>query len=538
MPRGIRGFSRVLDHSQTVIGSLTAATAAGAEIRLDAAAATRLAGSSDPVLALAGTIGAMIKLEGGGRWLVAGIRSIADDMASIDFIGEGTIGADGSLEDFRRGVSAYPRTGAAVVAVGSADIAKVFATEDKPCIEVGTVYPTSSVRAGVYYDTFLSKNFAIVGSTGTGKSTATALILHRIIDHVPHGHVVVIDPHGEYDRAFAGKGEIVTVDDIAMPYWLMSYEEHCEVLLSSQGADRVVDRDILSRCLNTARGRSIHAQGLGSVTADTPIPYAISDLMEAIDAQAGQIAQSSFASNYMRIRNKLAAVARDPRYAFMWGPRMAADTMQPFLARILRMDGSGKPITIVDLSGVPSDVIGTAVSVMARVVFDFAIWAKGENKPPVLLVCEEAHRYVPSRSIRAEAPVRDILERIAKEGRKYGVSLGLVTQRPSDLAEGALSQCGTIVSLRLNNERDIAFVRAAMPEGGKALLDAVPALRNRECVISGEGVAVPMRVRLDDLADALRPASSDPVYSELWSRTGDEDGILTRTIQRWRSQAR
>ena len=134
---------------------------------------------------------------------------------------------------------------------------------------------------------------------------------------------------------------------------------------------------------------------------------------------------------------------------------------------------------------------------------------------------------------RTRAPtgqaVRKILERIAKEGRKYGVSLGLITQRPSDLAEGVLSQCGTIISMRLNNDRDQACVRAAMPEGARGFLDAIPALRNRECIVCGEGVAIPIRVRFDDLEPEKRPASSDPSFARLWRETGDEEGIISRT---------
>jgi hypothetical protein len=171
-------------------------------------------------------------------------------------------------------------------------------------------------------------------------------------------------------------------------------------------------------------------------------------------------------------------------------------------------------------------------------VFDYAIWSRTEAQRPILLVCEEAHRYVPKDESAKGQAVRKILERIAKEGRKYGVSLGLITQRPSDLAEGVLSQCGTIIAMRLNNDRDQACVRAAMPEGARGFLDAIPALRNRECIVCGEGVAIPIRVRFDDLEPEKRPASSDPSFAELWRQTGDEAGIIQRTIKRWRGHGR
>jgi hypothetical protein len=170
--------------------------------------------------------------------------------------------------------------------------------------------------------------------------------------------------------------------------------------------------------------------------------------------------------------------------------------------------------------------------------FDFAIWSRNEPQRPILLVCEEAHRYIPSDRDPGKSSVGRILGRIAKEGRKYGVSLGLITQRPSDLAEGVLSQCGTIIAMRLNNERDQAFVRAAMPEGARGFLDSIPALRNRECIICGEGVAIPIRVSFDGLEEVRRPASSDPLFSELWRDVGGEEQIIGRTIQKWRAQGK
>ena len=175
---------------------------------------------------------------------------------------------------------------------------------------------------------------------------------------------------------------------------------------------------------------------------------------------------------------------------------------------------------------------------LSRLVFDYAIWALSEPQRPVLLVFEEAHLYIPSTTTGGGQSVRKILERIAKEGRKYGVSLGLITQRPSDLAEGVLSQCGTIIAMRLNNDRDQQFVKAAMPEGARGFLDSIPALRNRECIICGEGVAIPIRVALDTLEETRRPASGDPSFSRLWQESGGEGDILNRTITRWRNQGR
>lgn len=524
------------------IGRVIGVNAGQLQLHLENTASSDLEGSSDNVLASAGMLGSPIKIGVRGRWVIAVLRDInfvdGGQVAFADLLGEAADAADGTITNFHRGVGSYPRVGDLAWAMNTHEASQVFSGDNRPHVQVGMVYPTEHVRAAVYFDTFLSKNFAIVGSTGTGKSTATALFLHRIIETAPEGHVVVIDPHGEYARAFAGCGMLFNVDNLELPYWLMNFEEHCEVLLTSEGAVRDMDRDILSRCLQIARSKSVYAQGLGSVTTDTPIPYLLSLLMDTLMSEMGKISESQNAPNYLRIRSKLEQIMRDPRHQFMFDRRYSNDSMADFMSRILRLPVQGKPISVIDLSGVPGAVVSAVVSVLSRIVLDFAVWSRGEQRRPVVLVCEEAHRYIPSRNISKQSPVRDVLERIAKEGRKYGVSLGLVTQRPSDLAEGALSQCGTIVSLRLNNERDQDFVKNALPEGGRALLDAIPALRNRECIISGEGVAAPIRVRLDELEPGKRPMSDDPVFSELWVKTGGDAEMLDRVIGRWRANAR
>jgi uncharacterized protein len=529
-------------HEQQEIGEIVGVTAGGLRLRIDTAAAAALKDNPDAVLAASGTLGSLIKVQAGSRWVIATLRGITlqdgEAIGEVDLVGEAAVADDGSITGFSRGVGTYPRAGAQAYPMSSPEAARVFSGDDRPHITVGIVYPTAKVRAALFFDTFLSKNFAIVGSTGTGKSTSTALILHRIIEQAPEGHVVMIDPHGEYARAFASTGMIFNVENLELPYWLLNFEEHCEVLLTSEGAARDMDRDILARCLQMARAKSVYAQNLAAVTTDTPIPYLLSVLMDTLQGEMGKMSEQQNATNYIRIRNKLENIMRDPRHQFMFDRRYSNDTMADFMARMLRLPVEGKPISVIDLSGVPTAIVSAVVSVLSRIVFDYAVWSRGERRRPVVLVCEEAHRYIPSRAISRHSSVRDVLERIAKEGRKYGVSLGLVTQRPSDLAEGALSQCGTIISLRLNNERDQDFVKAALPEGGRSLLEAIPALRNRECIISGEGVAAAIRVRLDELETEKRPMSDDPVFSELWVKTGDDAEMLERVIGRWRANAR
>jgi hypothetical protein len=526
------------------IGCVFAVSGGSGRILIDRASLALIEGEADPIVAQAGTVGSQIKIRVGVAWLIANVRSLKleDDAgtrvaAEVDFLGEGDEERlTGKLYNFRRGVTRYPMPGAEVYPVTTADLQQIYAADDRPHIGIGTVYPTRDVRAALYVDAMLGKHFALVGSTGTGKSTSAALILHRICQLAPQGHIVMIDPHGEYSAAFKTTGAIYDVSNLQMPYWLMNFAEHCEVFLTTNGSERQIDGDILAKCLLAARAKNRLGQEIAKLTVDAPIPYLLSDLTNLIQLEMGKMDRAGDTAPYLRLKGKIEEIRADPRYGFMFSGMLVADTMASFLSRIFRMPGDGKPISIVDVSGVPSDITAVVVAVLARMTFDFAIWSRNEPQRPILLVCEEAHRYIPRDDTGSS--VGSILSRIAKEGRKYGVSLGLITQRPSDLAEGVLSQCGTIIAMRLNNDRDQAFVRAAMPEGARGFLDAIPALRNRECIACGEGVAIPIRVSFDPLEEDKRPASGDPLFSKLWRDVGGEEQIIGRTIQRWRAQGK
>jgi len=532
------------DNARLPIGVVLEISGSSSQVAFDLQRINECMADGDPSIALAGQVGSQVKIRVGDSWLLASVRDQRKDrrteggiIAHIDFLGEGSEERlTGRIHGFRRGVTRYPVPGALVYPSSTRDLEQVYSSDGRPSITVGKVFPTKDIRAGLYVDAMLGKHFALLGSTGTGKSTSAALILHRICEAAPQGHIVMIDPHGEYSAAFRQTGQILDVSNLQMPYWLMNFEEHCEVLLNSSGNERQIDIDILAKCLLAARSRNRLAQTMGKITVDSPIPYLLSDLSNILQDEMGKLDKATSSAPYMRIKGKLEELKSDPRYQFMFSGMLVGDTMAAFISKIFRMPGDGKPISIIDVSGVPSDITSTVVAVLSRLVFDFAIWGRDEKTRPVLLVCEEAHRYVPNEKNSDGSSVAKILGRIAKEGRKYGISLGLITQRPSDLAEGVLSQCGTIIAMRLNNDRDQAFVKAAMPEGARGFLDTIPALRNRECIICGEGVSIPIRVTFDNLEEHKRPASEDPSFVELWSKGGGEEELVERVVMRWRSQ--
>jgi len=278
----------------TPIGKVIEIAGSGSQICMDTASLLGLQSSKDPAIAMSGQVGTQVKMVVRGNWLIANVRTLrADDsgevVAQVDFLGEGSRDASGKMSNFRRGVTRYPIPGAEVHAVTTDDLRSVFAASDEAHIEIGTVYPTDDIRGALYVDPMLSKHFAVLGSTGTGKSTSVALILHRISQLSPEGHIVMIDPHGEYSAAFKGCGELFNVDNLQLPYWLMNFEEHCEVLLTTQDAERQRDADILAKCLLAARTKGKDLSQLGKVTVDSPIPYLLTDLNTIIVNEMGKL---------------------------------------------------------------------------------------------------------------------------------------------------------------------------------------------------------------------------------------------------------
>ena len=540
------------------LGRILSVSGDAATAMLERAALANLALMPDATLQTAGQVGSTVKMQVRGHWVIANIRSVrladrrVEDgpdtplIAELDFLGEGTAPgsapgtshAEGGLTDFRRGVSHHPTPGSAVYPVLAADLEGIYAASDRAHITVGSVYPTEHVSAALFIDPLLSRHFALLGSTGTGKSTTTALFLRRIIEQAPHGHILMLDPHGEYAAAFADVGQVYDVSNLHLPFWLMNFEEHVEVLVGPRTPEREAEVDILQRCLLAARQKSRLAGAGSRITVDTPLPYTLAELLSALSAQMGKLDKPEKVTPYLRLKSKLEELKADPRYSFMFSGLQINDTLAQLLSEMLRMPAHGRPVSIIDLSGVPSDITNAVVALISRLVFDFAVWTPQTERRPILLVCEEAHRYVPAERLDTFGSARKNLERIAKEGRKYGVALGLVSQRPSDLSEAVLSQCGTIISMRLNNERDQVFVRSAMSEGARGFLDAIPSLRNRECIICGEGAAVPMRVRIASLAPEHCPASDDPVFSTSWTVNSRGLPLIEDTVQRWRNQRR
>ncbi len=268
-------------------------------------------------------------------------------------------------------------------------------------------------------------------------------------------------------------------------------------------------------------------------TIDTPVPYRISDLTGLIDERMGKLENKKDLSPYRQLRSRIDNISQDGRYSFMFGSLTVYDGMTQVLSRIFRVPVNNRPITIVELTGLPTEIINVVVSVLSRMTFDFAHWSEG--KVPLTLVCEEAHRYVPAAGQLGFEPCKRAIAKIAKEGRKYGVALCIVSQRPAEIDPTILSQCNTVFALRMSNDRDQEIVNAAIADTGSGLLEFLPALGQREALAFGDGVALPVRIKFDELPSNCLPRSTTAHFTEHWQRSVGDEGFLEQVVEKWRS---
>ena len=463
-------------------------------------------------------------------------------IAELGLVGELWRTASGQPATFNRGVTIYPGLGDRVRVATKTELTLAFCGGDTRAVRVGCVRQDTTIDALVRVDDLLGKHFAVLGTTGSGKSCTTALILRSILDQNPAAHIVLLDPHNEYATAFSDVAEVISPWNMQLPLWLLNFEEAVEVLISDP--ERKQEIEILQDLIPLAKTRYAAGRqtdqklrrGLfdqGRFTVDTPVPYRISDLTSLIDERMGKLENKRDLTPYRNLKARIDTISQDGRYAFMFGALTVYDGMTQILSRIFRVPVQGKPITILELTGIPTEIVNVVVSVLCRLTFDFALWSEG--KVPVTLVCEEAHRYVPLSPQLGFEPCKRAIAKIAREGRKYGVSLCIVTQRPAEIDPTILSQCNTVFALRMSNDRDQAIVSSAISDTGSGLLEFLPALGQREAIAFGDGVPLPVRIKFDELPRNRMPRSSTAKFSEMWQNSIGDESFLEQVVDRWRA---
>ena len=464
-------------------------------------------------------------------------------IAELGLVGELWKSTEGTKKgNFNRGVTVYPALGDRVRVASKAELEIAFCGDTASSVRVGCIRQDSSIPAMVRVDDLLGKHFAILGTTGTGKSCTTALILRSILEKHPAAHIVLLDPHNEYATAFGEWAEVISPRNMQLPFWLLNFEEIVEVLVGDP--ERKAEIEVLQELIPLAKsrystGRTAESNKLrrgvidsGRYTVDTPVPYRISDLTSLIDERMGKLENKRDLAPYRQLKNHIETISQDGRYGFMFGSLTVYDGMTQVLGRIFRVPVNNKPITILELTGLPTEIVNVVVSVLCRMTFDFALWSEGQV--PVTLVCEEAHRYVPANAAAGFEPCKRAIAKIAKEGRKYGASLCIVTQRPAEIDPTILSQCNTVFALRMANDKDQAIVQSAVADTGSGLLEFLPSLGQREAIAFGDGMSLPVRIKFDELPKHCLPRSSTARFSEKWQKSMGDEGFLEQVVDRWR----
>lgn len=455
----------------------------------------------------------------------------------FELVGEAVQAPDGGSVEFRRGVSVCPTLGDAIYAVTPDDLKQVYAQPHVASARVGVIYQDQSLPAFISINDLLGKHFAILGTTGSGKSCAVATMLRAILSEHREGHVLLLDLHDEYGQAFRDCAELLSAGRFKLPYWLLNFEELQEIVVEkteSWEVDRSILRDAV---VHAKRAYNEGEEEVARFDVDTPVHYRMSEVLHYLDASLGKLDKPTDSAPFLRLRNRINTLLADRRFEFMFQVRFAEDEdMDVILSRLFRVPANGKPITILNLSEVPTDIMKVVISLLCRLTFEFAYW--GDRDTPVLLVCEEAHRYASLLDDTGFDLTRRALSRIVNEGRKYGVSLGIVSQRPSELDMGILSQCCTIFAMRMSNLTDQEFVRGTMSESALGLTDALPSLRTGEAIVVGEGVSMPVRVYFDLLPEDQRPRSGTVEFSKTWKDGTGKEGTVATIVKRWRRQRR
>ena len=342
-------------------------------------------------------------------------------LAELDLLGE--VRAEGERTRFRRGISAYPALGDRVLAASGPDLAAILRRPEAAAVAIGTMQQDPTRPVFVAPDDLLGKHFAVLGTTGSGKSCCVTLLLRGILDQHPNAHIVLLDPHNEYGAAFGDRAEALGPETLQLPYWLLSGAEIAKVVAGQADNAQLAEAasSLLTELIPLAKRAFRRDGGEGvNLTVNTPVPYRLSDVDRMLDDAMGRLDRPESLAPYRWLKARLAVLTADPRYAFMFAGIAVQDNMARIISRIFRVPVAGRPITILDLSAVPSEILDIVASVLLRMAFDLALWSRGAQ--PILVVCEEAHRYAPADKRLGFEPTKEALARIAKEGRKYGLS--------------------------------------------------------------------------------------------------------------------
>lgn len=492
---------------------------------------------------------------------------------------------------FERGISQYPSINDEVHLVTEEDLAKIYGTAERGQIVIGRLAGAESIPARIDLDRLVTRHSAVLGSTGSGKSTTIASLLRSIAGEggdgasFPSARILLLDIHGEYASALKAVAKVFRVNPLEgehplfVPYWASEINELLTFLmgkLDDKPLTSIMDKILVAKQALLASGK-YPGSDLNSLTADSPLPFSLKQLwFELIDTElktwadqartipaldtpgdpdkliapkykpagAGNALPHINTFGVLSIRRQLEQARSrllDRQFDFTlhpgeWEPDLKGETKKDLSHLLEEWLGHDKPITILDLSGVPSSVLVRLIGGILNTIYEALFWGRempeGGRKRPQLVVMEEAHRYLGRES---EGPAKLMVQRIVKEGRKFGVGAMIVSQRPSEIDETILSQCGTFIALRLSNAADRSKVQAALPDSLSGLVDSLPVLRTGEAIITGEAAKLPVRCRISLPPENARPTSEDAHVAAAWAKARTPENYL-QLAAAWRAQ--
>jgi hypothetical protein len=453
---------------------------------------------------------------------------------------------------FERGITNFPTTGAELHLVSAWTLEKIFTEHSDAEYMVGKLSANDSIDVYIDPAHFFGRHVAVLGQTGSGKSWSVTSMIQSALKKMPNAHIILMDMHGEYGEKRYGsaaaspfprdKVRCLDARQLEVPYWLLTYSELIELFINPDDAHASLQIAFLRTTLIELKTEANASANVGHITVDSPVYFSLDELIRRFHDANERTADfgkkmSATHGKFDQFLVRLESLVNDVRYEFMFRPRkrISTSTMVDLMKDFVGLGDPKAAITVLDLSAVPFDVAPVVTAQIGRLAYEFNFWNPRCQDFPIFLVCEEAHEYIPRGDNPRYKEARRSLERIAKNGRKYGVGLCVVSQRPHELSETVLAQCGTYVCLRISNPEDQDYVRALVPDSARGTFAALTSLGQGEVIIMGD--AVPMPVRLRITRPSPPPNSQDIDYGEKW-RAGIEDLSVEDLVRRWHTQDR
>ncbi len=446
---------------------------------------------------------------------------------------------------FSRGTNVLPTVNAPAFAVTGSTINNIYTSYAEGDFSLGKLSLLPAQEAKMNLDAFLGRHAAILGQTGGGKSWTVASILQKIASF-PRSTVLLLDLHGEYTNAFGDEAEVIAADQTEMPYWLMNAEELLGLMVDRAESTAPNQNAKFKELLQDAKENNDEnrALGLEKITIDTPVFFDLESIIdefrrldvETVTGTNNRQKNGPLHGQFTRLLMRLESRLNDRRYDLIFKPKTyrTSASMNDLFRKILGEDeGSRKKIVVLDLSPVPFDVRGSIISLTLRCLFDFSYWYSRVHggRFPIAVFADEAHIYL-GNGPDDEAP-RKSAERIAKEGRKYGINLTVISQRPRELSSTILSQCGSFLCFRISNPDDQSYVRNLLPDSIRGITSMFSSLRRGEAILIGDAMMMPTRIAMDPPNPT--PDSNDASFVKAWS---EEPGVLNvpQVLHAWRNQ--